>query len=67
MLFFIFYLTVSMNDASADVDRLEFANSSGDAILGGSIYRTTPVFFSKINGVISITDVDESTLDVTNM
>jgi hypothetical protein len=56
-----------MNDVNADVDRLEFASSMGDAILGGSIYRTMPVFFSKINGVVSITDVDESTLDVTNV
>jgi hypothetical protein len=55
-----------MNDPGADIDRLDFANTQNDAILGGSICRTTPVFFSKQHGVISVTDTDISPLDVMN-
>ncbi|XP_059475123.1 nuclear pore complex protein Nup133 isoform X2 [Neocloeon triangulifer] len=62
----IMAVPVTINDPGADVDRLDFPSAPGDAILTGNVYRTTPVFFSRIHGVISVTETDVSPLDVMN-
>ncbi|CAB3374512.1 Hypothetical predicted protein [Cloeon dipterum] len=62
----IIAVPVTINETSSDMDRLDFPSAPGDAILTGNVYRTTPVFYSKIHGVISVTDTDVSPMDVMN-
>ncbi|KAK6635816.1 hypothetical protein RUM44_001070 [Polyplax serrata] len=59
-------LAVSAVNFGDEIDNIDFLGQD-DQILGGALYKNTPVLFSKVHGLVSVVPSDSSRLDSTNM